>query len=57
MAMANKATQFSVETKTKNRLDRFKADNKELILEKYAKKKRFVTNTDAIKYLLDMVEK
>lgn len=56
MAMANKATQFSVETDTKNRLDRFKAQHKEDILQKYDKKKRFVTNTDAIKYLLDLVE-
>jgi len=56
MAMTNKATQFSIETDTKNRLDRYKAENKEKIIHAFSKKKRFVTNTDAIRYLLDKVK-
>ena len=49
------ATQFSIAIETKNRLDRFKAQNKETIIEKYKLKKRMVTNTLAIDYLLDAV--
>lgn len=54
--MTNKATQFSIETDTKNRLDRYKAENKEKIIHAFSKTKRFVTNTDAIRYLLDKVK-
>lgn len=46
-------TQFSINIDTKNRLDKLKAEKKSDILEKYNKKKRFVTNTDAINFLLD----
>lgn len=46
-------TQFSVHADVKNELDRFKAEYKQEIITKYAKKKRFVTNTDAIRFLLD----
>jgi len=53
--MGHVNTQFSVGVDVKNRLDRYKAQNKEKILEYYDKKKRFVTNTDVIRYLLDGV--
>ena len=48
-----KATQFSIGIETKNRLDKLKAEKKSDILAKYKKKKRFVTNTDIINFLLD----
>jgi hypothetical protein len=51
--MMSDGTQFSVKTDVKNELDRFKAVWKQDILARYKKKKRFVTNTDAIQYLLD----
>lgn len=47
------ATQLSISIKAKNRLDVFKAENKEIIIAKYKKNRRMVTNTDAIEYLLD----
>ena len=53
---AEGATQFSIAIETKNRLDRVKAQNKELILDKYQLKKRMVTNTKVIDFLLDVVE-
>ena len=49
------ATQFSVDIDTKNRLDRFKAENKEQILARYRARRRMVTNDLAISYLLDVV--
>ena len=50
-----KMTQLSIEMAVKNGLDRFKAENKEVILERYKdlKRKRLVTNGDAIRFLLD----
>ena len=51
------ATQFSISIDTKNRLDRFKAMRKEDILTRYRRKKRLVTNSLAIDFLLDEVEK
>jgi len=50
------ATQFSITIGTKNRLDKFKAEYKEEILEKYALKKRMITNDKAIECLLDICE-
>lgn len=49
-----KLTQFGIAIDCKNRLDRFKSDNKEKIIERYKKKKQLVTNTDAINYLMDV---
>jgi len=51
--MKGESTQFSIEIETKNRLDRLKAIKKEEILKMYGKKKRFVTNTMVINYVLD----
>ena len=49
-------TQFSIETKVKNRLDRYKAERKEDIIDHYGLKRRHISNTKAIEYLLDKVE-
>lgn len=46
--------QFSIKAETKNRLDRYKAKNKEEILQRAKKKRRLVSNDDAIKHLLDI---
>lgn len=46
-------TQFSVRLDVKNRLDSLKLEKKQEIIEKYNKKKRMVTNTDVIRFLLD----
>jgi len=51
--MKGESTQFSIEIGTKNRLDKLKAIKKEEILKLYKVKKRFVTNTMVIDYLLD----
>jgi hypothetical protein len=46
-------TQVGIEVHTKNRLDMFKATKRDEILEHFKRKKRFITNTLAIDYLLD----
>jgi hypothetical protein len=51
------STQFSIEISVKNDLDMFKATNKETIIALFKKKKRHVSNSDAIKYLLYLEEK
>ena len=51
------STQFSISIKVKNTLDRYKAENKEKILVAMKKKKRMVTNSDAIEYLLMEVKR
>jgi hypothetical protein len=53
--MEEQFTQFSIKLATKNRFDRYKADNKEVILAVFRKKRKLVTNDDVIKYLLDGV--
>jgi len=50
------ATQFSIRMQTKNALDRFKAKNKEKILIALKKKRRHVSNDDAVSYLLSQVK-
>ena len=45
-------TQFSIQTTTKDELDRYKAQMKLDILKAFKKKRRIVTNDDVIKYLL-----
>jgi hypothetical protein len=50
------ATQFSIEIDVKNDLDMYKANHKEIILEKYARKKRMITNSLAIRFLLDVAK-
>lgn len=49
-------TQFSVAIKAKNRLDRYKAERKEEIISALKLKRRLVTNSHAIEYLLDQVK-
>jgi hypothetical protein len=46
-------TQFGIDVGTKDRLDKFKAEHKQTIIEHRKKKKRLVTNTDVIEFLLD----
>lgn len=45
-------TQFSIRLKTKNKLDLFKAKNKETIIKALKLKRQAVTNSEAIDYLL-----
>ena len=45
--------QFSIRTSTKDALDVYKLEHKEDILTRFKKKKRFVTNDDAVKFLLE----
>ena len=47
------AAQFSIDAKTKDRLDRYKAENKDTIIKKLGLRRRLVTNTHVIDYLLD----
>jgi hypothetical protein len=54
--MATVLTQFSVVDKTKNRLDRYKAENKEKIIAHLKLDRRMVSNTHAIEFLLDQVK-
>ncbi|MBR9701159.1 hypothetical protein GOV11_04810 [Candidatus Woesearchaeota archaeon] len=54
--MMENYTQFGIDTGVKDRLDTYKAINKEKILVHMQKKKRLVTNSDAIAYLLDGAE-
>lgn len=49
-------TQFGIDVEVKDRLDSFKAKHKNDILKKYNRKKRLVTNTHVIQYLLDKAE-
>lgn len=49
-------TQFRIDIEVKDRLDQFKAEKKEQILQKYDKKRRMVTNADAIRFMLDALE-
>jgi hypothetical protein len=51
------ATQFSVEIETKDSLDRYKVEHKEEILAFAKSRKRYVTNTMAIGYLLAQAAK
>jgi len=50
---SEESTQFSVDIVVKDRLDRYKAENKEEILAKLKARRRLVTNSMVIKYLLD----
>jgi dsDNA-binding SOS-regulon protein len=51
------STQFSIEMDVKDELDMFKARNKDVIINLFKKKKRHVTNSDAIRYLLLLEKK
>ena len=51
------AAQFSIDSKTKDRLDRYKAEHKETIIRKLGLKRRLVTNAHVISYLLDLTQK
>jgi hypothetical protein len=51
------STQFGISVRTKDALDKFKAQNKDVILAKLKKKRRLVTNGDVIDYLLLQVKK
>ena len=53
LTMGENATQFSIKIETKNILDKLKAEKKEEIIKQYKKKKRYVTNDDIIRYLID----
>ena len=57
MARSSTATQISVEIDTKNKLYRFKVDHREKILAFAQARKRYVTNTMAISYLLELSKK
>lgn len=46
------STQLNVRVQTKNRLDLYKAQNKEVIIRHQKKKRLMVTNDDVIAYLL-----
>jgi len=50
-------TQFGIDAGVKDRLDSYKAKHKNIILKKYDRKKRMVTNTLVIQYLLDKAER
>lgn len=52
----NESTQLNVGVKTKNGLDLYKAQNKEIILRHLKKKRLMVTNDDVIAYLLYKVK-
>lgn len=47
------ATQFSIAIETKNKLDRLKVEKKDEIIRRYKLKRRMITNTLIIQYLLD----
>ncbi len=46
------STQLNIGVKTKNSLDLYKAQNKEIIIRHFKKKRRMVTNNDVISFLL-----
>lgn len=50
-------TQFGIDVGVKNDLDKFKAMHKSEILVFRKKKKRLVTNTDAIAFLLSIAKR
>ena len=50
------ATQLSIDIEVKNRLDRYKAVNKERIIAAYKPRRRWATNSLAIRYMLDSLE-
>jgi hypothetical protein len=50
------STQFGITVSSKDRLDRFKADFKDDIIKKYRLRRRLVTNSHAIIYLLDLAD-
>jgi hypothetical protein len=51
--MMKDATQFSVHIEVKNRLDELKVECRDIILKRYKRPKRFVSNSDVIRFLLD----
>jgi len=57
MVRSEDSTQFGITIGVKDRLDRYKAQHKDAIITKYKKKRRLVTNSDVILYLLDLVGK
>jgi hypothetical protein len=54
--MIKNATQFSVHIDVKNRVDALKVSHRDIIMKKYPKKTRFISNSDVIRYLLDKNE-
>lgn len=50
-------TQFSIRTKTKDELDKYKVKYKDDILKMRQRKKRFVTNDDVISFLIEHCKK
>jgi len=54
--MIKNATQFSVHIDVKDRVDALKVSHKEIIIQKYKKETRFISNSDVIRYLLDRNE-
>jgi hypothetical protein len=54
--MIKNATQFSVHIDVKNRVDALKVSHRDIIMKKYPKKTRFISNSDVIRYLLDRNE-
>lgn len=54
---SSNSTQFGIGMETKNRLDKYKWKCKEDIIQRYKKKRRYVSNDDVVRYLLDVVEK
>jgi len=57
MVRSEASTQFGITVQVKDRLDKYKAQHKDEIITKYKKKRRLVTNSDVITFLLDKVRK
>lgn len=57
MVRKNASTQFGIDVVVKDRLDRYKAAKKDEIIQRYKLQRRLVTNSHAIQYLLDNIEK
>lgn len=55
LVVDNKNVQFSIDYGVKHRVDVLKAKHKEDIIAKYKLSRRHISNTDAIRYLLDKV--
>jgi len=53
MTRSSSAIQFSIEIETKDKLDRYKMDNKDDILKRMRAQRRMVTNDMVISYLLE----
>lgn len=51
------AVQLAIKERTKNRLDKMKVQHKEEILKALKKKRRFVSNSDVIDWMLMKVKK